>query len=520
MRLINPIQFILFVLFILSSNTNYAQNETFTMSQVGANNILSNPWDLQYGPDNYLWVTERTTGIVVRINPLTAQRDNLIQIPDVSSTGGQDGLLGMALHPEILSTNPYVYVSYTYLVQGQRRQKLVRYTYQINGNDGSLSSPITLLENLPASNDHNSGRLVFGPDQKLYYTIGDQGVKVCNSNLAQFLPTQQEITQQNWAKYPGKILRLNLDGSIPTDNPELDGVVSHIYSYGHRNAQGLVFGSNNILYADEQGPSSDDEVNIINTGKNYGWPFVAGFKDNLMYDSDGCLTNETSFAATNYQDPIASMFLPNTFKDPACTDAWMCRPNIAPSSICIYESDAIPSWKNSLLITSLKKGRVYKLKLDANGTAIVGEATQLFYTQNRYRDIVISPDGKSIYIITDNSGKTSDASGFNLASNVQNPGAILKFTLDGALSVTDLNPEDYFKIWPNPASNKLYIDFKKSNRNNLKVELINVFGQNVKKFSELQFGINEINTNNLSAGIYILKLYNDDYSWQKRVVIR
>src|SRR5690606_21179726 len=123
---------------------------------------------------------------------------------------------------------------------------------------------------------------------------------------------------------------------------------------------------------------------------------------------------------------------------------------------------------NSLLITSLKKGRVYRLKLDANGTAVVGEATQLFYTQNRYRHIVVSPDGKSIYIITDSSGKTSDASGFNLASNVQNPGAILKFTLDGALSVTDINAEKFFKIWPNPTSNKLYIDLKKSNSNNFK----------------------------------------------------
>ena len=519
MRLPNAVQTILLVLFVLIANTNYAQNETFTMTQVGSNNLLNSAWDLNYGPDNYLWVTEKTTGIVARINPTNGQRDNLIQIADVSSTGGQDGLIGMAIHPELLSTNPYVYVSYTYLAQGQRKQKIVRYTYQINGSDGSLASPFILISNLPASNDHNSGRLIIGSDHKIYYTIGDQGVKVCNSNLAQFLPTQQEINTQNWANYPGKILRLNPDGTIPSDNPEINGVVSHIYTYGHRNPQGLVFGSNGILYSDEHGPSSDDEVNIINPGKNYGWPFVAGVKDNLMYDSDGCLTTETSFTAPNYQDPLLSMFLPNAYKDPACTDSWMCRPNIAPSSIAVYESNAIPNWTNSLLITSLKKGRVYRLKLDANGTAVVGEPIQHFYTPNRYRDIVVSPDGKSIYIITDNSGKTSDASGFNQVSSVQNPGAILKFTVNESLSVENLNADDVFKTWQNSTFNKLYIDIKKSNETNFKAELINPLGQVVKQFTELEAGLNEFNINNAPSGIYILKLYNSNLFLHKQILL-
>ena len=503
----------------LFCNSNYGQNETFTMSQIGSNNLLNNPWDLHYGPDNYLWVTERTTGVIVRINPANAQRDNLIQIPDASSTAGQDGLLGMALHPELLTTNPYVYVSYTYLVTGQRKQKLVRYTYQLNGNDGSLSSPVILISNLPSSNDHNSGRLIFGPDNKLYYTIGDQGVKVCNSNLAQFLPTQQNIDQQNWANYPGKILRLNLDGSIPADNPVINGVKSHIYTYGHRNPQGITFANNGILYSDEHGPSSDDEVNIIDAGKNYGWPFVAGIKDNLMYDSDGCLTTETSFTAPNYQDPLLSMFLPNAYKDPACTDSWMCRPNIAPSSIGVYESNTIPSWNKSLLITSLKKGRIYRLKLDSNGTVVIGEPTQHFYTPNRYRDIVVSPDGKSIFMITDNSGKTADASGFNQVSSVQNPGAILKFTVNESLSLENLNPESVFNVWTNPTLNKLYIDLKASFETNFKFELINTIGQVVKTATNLKLGLNEIDTNTIASGVYILKVSNNNYTWQKRIIL-
>lgn len=501
------------------SITVNAQNETFIMTQVGPNNLLDKPWDLHYGPDGYLWVTEREAGIVVRVNPETAERDELINISEVSSTSGQDGLLGMALHDGLLGGAPYVYLSYTHLILGQRTQKIVRYTYQENGNNGFLSSPITLIDNLPSSNDHNSGGLVFSSDEKLFYTIGDQGVKVCNSNLAQFLPTQQEINQQDWSKYPGKILRINLDGSIPSDNPVLGGVKSHIYSYGHRNPQGIVFGSNGILYADEHGPSSDDEVNIINSGKNYGWPYVAGIKDNLMYDSDGCLTNETSFNAPNYQDPLVSMFLPDTYRDPACTDSWMCRPNVAPSSIGIYESDAISTWKNSLLVPSLKKGRIYRLKLDASGTSVVGEITQHFYTQNRYRDIVVNPNGRSFYIITDESGKTSDASGMNVVSTMQNPGAILKFTFQEPLSVTNTDYVNFVKIWPNPTAGILYIELQRSIEPGFKAEIINSLGQIVKKLIALQPGINEIKIDGFPTGIYFLKLHSNGKSYDKYIIL-
>ena len=513
-------RFTFYILFILISFSGNAQDETFTMTQIGANNFLNNPWDLHYGPEGYLWVTERTNGVIVRVNPETAEKDELVKISDVYATGGQDGLLGMALHKEILSGEPYVYVSYTYSKSGKRAQKLVRYTYQNNGTDNSLSSPVTIITNLPASNDHNSGRLVFGADNKLYYTIGDQGVKDCNTNLAQFLPTQQEIDNQNWAKYPGKILRLNLDGSIPDDNPIIDGVKSHIFTYGHRNAQGLIFGSNGLLYADEHGPSSDDEVNIINSGKNYGWPFVVGVKDNLMYDSDGCLTNETSFNKPNYQDPLMSLFLPNTSQDPDCTNSWMCRPNVAPSSLGIYESDEISTWANSLLITSLKKGRIYRLKLNTNGTAVQGDATQHFYTQNRYRDIVTDPNGKSFYIITDGSGKTADASGMNVVTTMKNPGTILKFTYNSALSVKISNLESSLKIWPNPASTELNIELNSNIEKDFKAEIINSIGQVVKRISKFESGINKIKVDNFPTGVYFLKLISNSDTFQKRIVLK
>jgi len=510
---------IFIILFIFTSYTINAQEESFVMTQIGSNNLLNTPWDLHYGPDSYLWVTERENGVVVRVNPETAVRDELINITEVSSTASQDGLLGMALHNGLLTGNPYVYLSYTYLVSGQRVQKIVRYTYQVNGDDGTLSMPLTVLDNLPSSNDHNSGRLIFGSDEKLYYTIGDQGVKICDSNLAQFLPTQQEIDVQDWSNYPGKILRLNLDGSIPSNNPVIDGLKSHIYSYGHRNPQGIVFGSNGILYADEHGPSSDDEVNIINSGKNYGWPYVAGIKDNLVYSNDGCHSQETSFNEPNYQDPLMSIFLPDTPQEPGCTDSWMCRPNIAPSSMGIYESNTISNWSNSLLITSLKKGRVYRLNLDESGTNVLGDITQHFYTQNRYRDIVVDPDGKSFYVITDVSGKTSDASGMNVLTNVQNPGAILKFTYEVSLSTENQGIETFVNIWPNPTSNILNIELKNNIEKDFKAELINSVGQIVKKISKLQPGLNKTKVDNLPAGVYFLKIHSKNKSWHKHIIM-
>jgi len=120
---------------------------------------------------------------------------------------------------------------------------------------------------MPASNDHNSGRLIFGPDLKLYYSFGDQGYNqfgnACLSILAQNLPN----SAADYANYPGKILRINTDGSVPVDNPVLAGVQSHVYTYGHRNPQGLVFAQDGTLYSSEHGAKVDDELNKIIPGK-------------------------------------------------------------------------------------------------------------------------------------------------------------------------------------------------------------------------------------------------------------
>ena len=153
---------------------------------------LSSPWELAWGPDGWLWVTERAGRRVVRINPSDAERQVALELDEVRGDGAQDGLLGMALHPQLLAgtAEDFVYVAYSYDAAAGRRFKIRRYTY--DAGSGTLGSPLDVLAELPASSDHNGGRLLVGPDRKLYYTIGDQGANQfdlkCNLNRAQDVP--------------------------------------------------------------------------------------------------------------------------------------------------------------------------------------------------------------------------------------------------------------------------------------------------------------------------------------------
>ena len=382
----------------------------------------------------------------------------------------------MALHPDLLKGkgNDYVYVAYTYVDEAKGPDlnvtdpkdpyrflyaKVVRFTY--DASKGTLSNPLNIITGLPAGNDHVAGRLKIGPDNKLYLTIGDQGHnQLGNSCLAveaQRLPTQKEIDQKDYAAYVGKSLRLNLDGSIPTDNAKLDGVVSHVFTYGHRNPQGLDFGPDGTLYSSEQGPKTDDEVNILKSGGNYGWPNVAGFKDNKAYEfarwaeaSTPCSTIKFSDLAIHpsvprepesafqkpFNEPLATMFtVPSDFNfhDPACKGIdYICWPTVAASSVEHYQSKGkgIPGWDRVLFVTTLKRGSLYVLPLKSDGQAKDGHFSRYFQSENRFRDTAVNPDGKTIYIATDSGGLAQALAG-GVTRRMQDAGAILAFTYVG-----------------------------------------------------------------------------------------
>lgn len=427
---------------------------------------LAAPWEISWGPDDLLWVTERTGARILRVRPQDGSIASTFPIDEVLQSSAQDGLLGLALHPSLMSdaNQRYVYVAYTYDADPgdgvRRRTKLRRFTF--DPATESLGEPLDLITELPASDDHNSGRLVFGPDARLYYTIGDQGSNqfstVCNLNRAQQLPTADEIAARDSANYAGKILRLELDGSIPADNPLLAGTRSHVYSYGHRNAQGIVFAGGR-LYADEHGPKSDDELNLIAPGKNYGWPNVAGYRDGQAYvygnwsasSPTPCeqleysdyvipesvpISLESDFNAPDFVPPLATFYtVPDDyeFHDPACpTNDYICWPTIAPSSLDFYpEGQAIPAWSNSLLISSLKQGALFRVQLAADGETVVGAAEAVLKTQNRYRDLALQPGGGVVYVVTDPEGAMVGPEG-GFSTESEQPGALLEFTLLGA----------------------------------------------------------------------------------------
>ena len=538
-----------------------AQGEPFTFTQLVPSLTFNFPYEITYGPNDSLWVTERVGKRVVLVSPVNGGRRTVLNLSaTVYQSAGQDGLMGLAIHPNfgLATGEDFVYLAYTYDNDPgpgvQRRTRITRFTYDIGATWVlNPASAVDIITGLMGSNDHNSGRLKIGPDNKIYYTIGDQGNNqfgnMCNLIRSLDLPTTAEVAASDYTKYQGKILRMNLDGSIPSDNPLIDpdgagpqaAARSHIYTFGHRNPQGIIFAPDGKLYSDEHGPKTDDEINLITAGKNYGWPRVAGFNDNSAYVygewasstptpcgslsySDYTIPGtvpqylESSYSHPDFFNPIKTLYTVANgynFQDPSCIgNYFICWPTLGPSSLDIYTKGlgGIPGWSNSLLVTSLKKGSVFRYKLSADGLTIPGSEIEYWNTINRFRDIAVNPSGTEFYIITDNSGATSGPSS-GYTTTLDNPGTIMKYTYTGILlPVTDnrVKPQkvkDLVKVFPNPATNLLTIQGKKEFRKPLRVQFYNIAGTMLKE--ELSFR-NEFRVNiaDLPPGVYMVKLFN------------
>lgn len=230
-----------------SVSTN-AQQTAPTMTVIAKN--LQIPWALAFLPNASIIFTERP-GTVKVLNPANGQITQIASISEVKHQG-EGGLLGIAIHPQFASNN-FIYVYYTYGSSGNNTlNKVVRYTFSNN----QLTAPITIVDAIPGASNHNGGRLTFGPDGFLYITTGD----AANPSLA-----------QDRNSLAGKILRVTDAGLPAPGNP----FTNRTYSYGHRNPQGIAW-NGTTMYATEHGQSYKDEVNLIQPGKNYGWPTIEG----------------------------------------------------------------------------------------------------------------------------------------------------------------------------------------------------------------------------------------------------
>ncbi|PWK22527.1 glucose/arabinose dehydrogenase [Maribacter polysiphoniae] len=343
---------------IVGEDTSYQEylfKKTLETSQLAVSVVASNldyPWDLCWDnfEENILWFTE-IKGTVNQLNTDTGKIKTLLRLEDVLVKKSY-GLLGFAIHPN-MKLHPYVFLHYTYSKNDGIRSKLVKYNY----DNGGLVSPKTILEDIPGTTYHNGSRIVISKENKIFISLGDAGRK----ELA-----------QNSSEMTGKVLRLNLDGTIPNDNPIKD---SPVWSWGHRNPQGLVL-ANGILYSSEHGEANDDEMNVIEAGGNYGWPDVTGYC-NEPYENSFC---KDSIIV----EPIK---------------AW--TPTIAPSGIAYYGSKTIPEWTNSILVGSLKGTSLRVLKLSVDGTSVEGETIAFNRQFGRIRDVISAPNG-DVYLCTSN----------------------------------------------------------------------------------------------------------------------
>lgn len=499
-------------------------NEVFLSTTLSGSGVLQYPWEITYGPDDQLWITESRGYKVYRMDPNTGTKTTVLDLnsasTDLSAWGAdslravnltsqsnwnasannwpQGGLAGLAIHPQFGdgSGHDFVYISYVHrylsTASGSAgiffRNKIVRFTY--NSGTGKLGAPAVVCDTIPGGQDHNSQRMIIAPvtaggTEYLFYAGGDMGA-------GQYANRMRPQNAQNIDSYEGKILRFNLepdsdgdvtvpDAWIPDDNPynTLLGKQSAVYSIGIRNNQGFAYDTlTNKLYGASHGPYSDDEINIIESFRNYGHPLIEGFVDG-NYDGNSSQGTTTSFSAgapytdnsgvstcppigneaTNkatidasgnglYKDPLFSAYavsLGDISTPGTVAYIWKNNPgNAIPapgwpteswSGLDIYSNKLIPGWKRSLVAASLKWGRLVRLKLDAAGTATapsntVSDTVTYFNSQNRFRDLAFSPDGKDIFLVMDNNSTTSGPGSANPVVP-SCAGCVIKYTFLG-----------------------------------------------------------------------------------------
>lgn len=321
---------------------------------------FKNPWGMAWLPDGRMLVTEKAGEILVfKNNKFTGEK--LVGVPKVSADG-QGGLLDIKLHPDY-KQNKWIYISYSKPVEGGVTTAITR--FKLKGNQLVEKQDIFLAKPFIKATHHFGSRIVFDKDKFLFFSVGERGTQ----------PKVQELDNDH-----GKIHRIYDDGRIPQDNPYVGqkGASPSIWSYGHRNPQGMVYdAATNRLWAVEHGPKGGDELNLIEKGKNYGWP-------------------KTSHGI-NYNGTILT-----EFKElPGITNSvriWV--PSIAPCGITQVTSNRYPDWKGNILVGALAHRHIARVQLD--GTKFVAEE-KLARDIGRVRCVAQAPDGY-IYAVTEGPG--------------------------------------------------------------------------------------------------------------------
>lgn len=326
---------------------------------------LQRPWGISHLGDGQMLITERHGSLrLFNGKHLSAA---IPGVPDVYNAG-QGGLLDVTAHPQF-ADNQLIYLTLSYGARSSNGTRLIRAQF----NDNKLTQLKALFQAAPAKKQalHFAGRIAFLPDNTLVFGVGDGY-------------TYKEHAQR-LDSHLGKIIRLNDDGSVPADNPFVltKGAKPEIYSYGHRNPQGVFFDHRRQrLFSNEHGPKGGDEINIIQPGLNYGWPAIT-----YGIDYSGAVISELT-----HKDGMEQPLLQWT-------------PSIAPSSMVVYYGSTFPELNGHILTTALKFTQLRVVALQGTGTEIQVKSQQVYLKEygERIRDIELDELGR-IYLITD-SGK-------------------------------------------------------------------------------------------------------------------
>lgn len=339
------------ILAVLMANTVHA----YEAEEVSSGLII--PWGLAYIDDSTMLITEKN-GTIKHLNLLTGKHQTLAKIPNIWAKG-QGGLLDIALSP---FDDKKIYITYSKEINDKGAIALASANYQ----NGLLSSWKELFVSISRTNtDRHFGSRITFDDSSLYLSIGDRG---------------ERENGQNTTNHAGSILRLNLDGSTPSDNPFVSNknILDEIWSYGHRNPQGLFFDhKTQKLWSIEHGPRGGDEINLIKEGANYGWPITSHGKEYWGPISVGEATDKE-----NIESPVKVYI-----------------PSIAPGSLVLYRGDKFPDLKGKLLSGALKLTHINVVTLNKDGNDIA-EDRILLNLGERIRDIEVTPNG-DIFFSTD-----------------------------------------------------------------------------------------------------------------------
>ena len=343
----------------LTQDAIESEQESFTVEVIAEG--LAFPWSIAFLPSGDMLVAERDGNLRVIEADGGLREAAVAGLPDDLLVERQGGLMEVALAPDF-ATSRLVYFSYAEGEAQANRTALAR---------GRINEDLTELENVEdlfrvnfdkARGFHFGGRILFNDDGTLFLTLGDGGL--------------HREESQNPENHLGAVVRLNMDGSIPADNPDIENAAPGVYTYGHRNVQGIARNpQTGSVWTHEHGARGGDELNLLVPGSNYGWPTV----------SYGINYNGTLITLERDRPEFAEPY-------------WYWNPSIAPSGMAFYDAEMFPEWRGDLFVSALAGMTVQRLEMV--GDRVIGVENLLEEREERYRDVRVGPDG-ALYVLVD-----------------------------------------------------------------------------------------------------------------------